>query len=93
MGITNTGACAAIDELERLGIEPIGFHSTGAGGAIMEQMAADGLIDGILDLTTHEITQELFKGGFPRGRCKVPSCPGGGEKGASGGQRGRPGFY
>ena len=42
MGITNTGACAAIDELERLGIEPIGFHSTGAGGAIMEQMAADG---------------------------------------------------
>ena len=28
MGITNTGACAAIDELERLGIETIGvsFH-------------------------------------------------------------------
>ena len=67
MGITNTGACAAIDELERLGIETIGFHSTGAGGAIMEQMAADGLIDGILDLTTHEITQEYFKGGFSYG--------------------------
>ena len=67
MGITNTGACAAIDELERLCIEPIGFHSTGAGGAIMEQMAADGLIDGILDLTTHEITQEYFKGGFSYG--------------------------
>lgn len=67
MGITNTGACAAIDELERLGIEAIGFHSTGAGGAIMEQMAADGLIDGILDLTTHEITQEYFKGGFSYG--------------------------
>lgn len=67
MGITITGACAAIDELERLGIETIGFHSTGAGGAIMEQMAADGLIDGILDLTTHEITQEYFKGGFSYG--------------------------
>ncbi len=67
MGITNTGACAAIDELERLGIETIGFHSTGAGGAIMEQMAADGLIDGILDLTTHEITQVYFKGGFSYG--------------------------
>ena len=33
----------------------------------MEQMAADGLIDGILDLTTHEITQEYFKGGFSYG--------------------------
>lgn len=67
MGITNTGACAAVDELERLGIEVIGFHSTGVGGMIMEQMACDGLIDGILDLTTHEITQEYFGGGFSYG--------------------------
>jgi len=67
MGITNTGACAAVDELERLGIEVIGFHATGVGGAIMEQMAEDGLIDGILDLTIHEITQEYFKGGFSYG--------------------------
>lgn len=67
MGITNTGACAAADELERLGIEAVGFHSTGVGGMIMEQMAADGLIDGILDLTTHEITQEYFGGGFSYG--------------------------
>lgn len=67
MGITNTGACAAVDELERLGVEVIGFHSTGVGGMIMEQMACDGLIDGILDLTTHEITQEYFGGGFSYG--------------------------
>lgn len=67
MGITNTGACAAVDELEKNGIEVIGFHATGTGGAIMEQMAEDGLIDGILDLTTHEITQEYFKGGFSYG--------------------------
>lgn len=33
----------------------------------MEQMACDGLIDGILDLTTHEITQEYFGGGFSYG--------------------------
>ena len=51
MGITNTGACAAIDELERLGIETIGFHSTGAGGAIMEQMAADGMEEVIVQPT------------------------------------------
>ena len=67
MGVTNVGACAAVDELERLGIEAIGFHTTGVGGAIMEKMAEDGLINGILDLTTHEITQEYFKGGFSYG--------------------------
>ena len=33
----------------------------------MEKMAEDGLINGILDLTTHEITQEYFKGGFSYG--------------------------
>ncbi|MDF2611277.1 MAG: hypothetical protein K0R92_2751 [Lachnospiraceae bacterium] len=64
MGITNTGACAAIEELERLGIETIGFHTTGVGGALMEQMAEDSLVDGILDLTIHEITSEYFGGGF-----------------------------
>lgn len=67
MGITNTGACAAIEELERLGIETIGFHTTGVGGAVMEQMAEDSLIDGILDLTIHEITSEYFGGGFSYG--------------------------
>lgn len=67
MGVTNVGTCAAVDELERLGIEAIGFHTTGVGGAIMEKMAEDGLINGILDLTTHEITQEYFKGGFSYG--------------------------
>ncbi len=67
MGITNTGACAAIDELERLGIETIGFHTTGVGGALMEQMAEDVLVDGILDLTIHEITSEYFGGGFSYG--------------------------
>ncbi len=90
MGITNTGACAAIEELERCGVEAIGFHTTGVGGATMEQMAADGLIDGILDLTLHEITSGYFGGGFSYGpkaaerllkasshRVPMVICPGG----------------
>lgn len=67
MGITNDGCCAAIDELERLGIEAIGFHTTGVGGQVMEQLALDGILDGILDMTTHEITSEYFGGGFSYG--------------------------
>jgi len=67
MGVTNDGAYAAVSELERMGIETIGFHSTGVGGRIMEQLAEDGILDGILDLTTHEITSEYFGGGFSYG--------------------------
>ena len=49
MGVTNNGAMAAVEELEQAGYEVLGFHATGVGGAVMEQMAADGLIDGVLD--------------------------------------------
>ena len=45
----------------------IGFHATGVGGATMENMAANGLVDGILDLTLHELTSEYFGGGFSYG--------------------------
>ena len=64
MGVVNKGACAAINELERLGLEAVGFHSTGVGGGIMEDLACQGIIDAVLDLSTHEITSEYFGGGF-----------------------------
>jgi len=67
MGVTNTGACSAINELERCGLEAIGFHATGTGGMVMEQLAEKGMIDGILDMTTHEIAAEYFGGGFSFG--------------------------
>lgn len=67
MGITNTAACAAVEELDRLGIEAIGFHSSGVGGRIMEQLAEDGFLDGILDLSTHEVTAEYFGYGASAG--------------------------
>ena len=67
MGVTNGGAEAAIAELERCGIEVIGFHATGVGGAVMEDLAEQGMIDGILDLTLHELTNEYFGGGFSYG--------------------------
>lgn len=67
MGITNDGGCAAINKLKENGIEAFGFHATGAGGAAMEAMAEEGFLDGILDMTTHEIVSEYFKGGFSYG--------------------------
>lgn len=90
MGITNIGACAAIQELEKMGYECIGFHATGVGGPTMEKLAAQGLLDGLLDMNVHEITQEYYGGGFSYGKeialrlrmsvsFKIPLviCPGG----------------
>jgi len=70
MGVTNKGAQAAINELERNGIEAIGFHSTGVGGAILDKLVSDKFIDGILDLNLHEISSEFFQGGFSFGYVK-----------------------
>ncbi len=69
MGVTNNGAIAAVEELEKAGLEVIGFHATGVGGATMETMASNGLVDGILDLTLHELTSEYFGGGFSYGEA------------------------
>ena len=72
MGVTNNGAIAAVDTLEAAGLEVIGFHATGVGGATMEEMVVSGLVDGVLDLTLHELTSEYFGGGFSYGeRAKI----------------------
>ena len=64
MGITNDGICSAINHLEALGVETIGFHSTGVGGRAMEELVAKQTINAVMDLTIHEITSEYFGGGF-----------------------------
>ena len=49
--------------LETAGCEVIVFHATGAGGQAMESLIREGLIAGVLDLTTTELADELV-GGF-----------------------------
>jgi uncharacterized protein (UPF0261 family) len=48
--------------LEAEGCEVLVFHATGIGGQAMEALIRDGLIDGILDLTTTELADELVGG-------------------------------
>ena len=52
--------------LNEKGYEVIAFHANGTGGMAMEELAADGYFDGILDLATHELADEL-KGGYCSG--------------------------
>jgi len=48
--------------LEEMGYEVIAFHANGTGGMAMEELAAEGYFDGILDLATHELADELMSG-------------------------------
>ena len=61
-GFITTGAEATRSALETLGYEVIAFHANGTGGMAMEELAAEGYFDGILDLATHELADHLLNG-------------------------------
>jgi uncharacterized protein (UPF0261 family) len=48
--------------LEGMGYEVIPFHANGTGGMAMEELAAEGYFQGILDLATHEFADDLLDG-------------------------------
>jgi uncharacterized protein (UPF0261 family) len=62
-GVTTPCVERARETLERAGYEVLVFHATGNGGQAMESLIAEGLIAGVLDLTTTELADEHV-GGF-----------------------------
>jgi uncharacterized protein (UPF0261 family) len=65
----NTTDCvnACGKALNDKGFEVLVFHATGAGGRAMETLVADGLVEGVLDITTTEWADELCQGVFSAG--------------------------
>ncbi|MEV8317189.1 Tm-1-like ATP-binding domain-containing protein [Streptomyces sp. NPDC059900] len=61
-GVTTPAIDAARARLDALGYEVLVFHATGSGGRAVEKLASDGLLDGVLDLTTTELADELVGG-------------------------------
>lgn len=59
-GNTHQAVTAAVDRLARAGVRTVPFHASGASGSAMERFVSDGMFDGVLDLTTHELLGELF---------------------------------
>jgi uncharacterized protein (UPF0261 family) len=53
--------------LEAKGYDCLVFHATGTGGQAMEKMVESGLIQGVLDITTTEVADEVVGGVFPGG--------------------------
>ena len=59
VGITTKGAMKAVEVLEAAGYETIVFHAIGPGGRAMEQMMKEGIIAGVLDYSTIEVSNEM----------------------------------
>lgn len=73
-GVTTPAVEAARARLEELGYEVLVFHATGAGGKAVEKLAAEGALDGVLDLTTTELADELVGGVLSAGPARLTAA-------------------
>lgn len=65
-GFISEGARKAKDLLEDRGYEVVLFHTNGIGGRAMEELASKGVFRGVLDMSSHELADELL-GGYCKG--------------------------
>lgn len=77
-GVTTPCVEHARKILETAGYEVLVFHATGNGGEAMEGLIADGLIAGVLDITTTELADELVGGILTAGPTRLTAA---GKKG------------
>lgn len=61
-GNTTPAVMVAKKLLEERGYEVVVFHPNGTGGRAMEELIEQGVFTAVLDMTTHEIVDELFHG-------------------------------
>lgn len=59
-GNTHRAVSTAIERLGRAGVKTVPFHASGASGSAMERLVDEGLFDGVLDLTSHELLGEIY---------------------------------
>jgi uncharacterized protein (UPF0261 family) len=72
----NTTPCVEVARklIERAGYEVLVFHATGTGGLAMESFIHDGLVAGVLDLTTTELADELVGGILSAGKDRLTAA-------------------
>ncbi|MGA7387747.1 MAG: Tm-1-like ATP-binding domain-containing protein [Pseudolabrys sp.] len=68
-----TAACVerVTERLEALGYEVILFHASGVGGKSLERLAASGELMGVIDVTTHELTDLIVDGVYSAGNGRL----------------------
>jgi uncharacterized protein (UPF0261 family) len=73
-GVTTPCVERARSILEAAGYEVLVFHATGNGGEAMEGLIDDGLIAGVLDITTTELADELVGGVLSAGPTRLTAA-------------------
>jgi uncharacterized protein (UPF0261 family) len=73
-GVTTPCVEAARALVEQAGYEVLVFHATGTGGQTMEAFIRDGLIAGVLDVTTTELADELVGGVLSAGPDRLTAA-------------------
>ena len=71
LGNTEPAVSQVVKQLHEKGFQVIPFHASGAGGSAMEELIEEGIIHGVLDLTPHELTEEVVGAG-----AYIPVKPG-----------------
>ena len=73
-GVTTPCVEAARSLIEAKGYEVLTFHATGSGGETMEGLIRDGLVAGVLDMTTTELADELVGGVLSAGPDRLTAA-------------------
>lgn len=73
-GVTTPAADAARVYMENNGYEVLVFHATGVGGRAMEKLISQHRVDGVLDLTTSELADELVGGVLSAGPDRLTAA-------------------
>jgi uncharacterized protein (UPF0261 family) len=73
-GVTTPCVTRARELLDELGYEVLVFHATGTGGQSMEVLASDGYLDGVLDITTTELADDLVGGVLSAGPGRLEAA-------------------
>ncbi|KAI1432762.1 hypothetical protein GGR50DRAFT_672455 [Xylaria sp. CBS 124048] len=73
-GVTTPAVDVARRLLEEQGYEVYVFHATGAGGRAMERLIREHRLNGILDLTTSELADEVVGGVFSAGENRLTAA-------------------
>lgn len=69
-GVTTPSVTRTVELLEPL-FDCVVFHATGTGGRSMEQLLAQGMLEGLIDITTTEIADELVGGVLSAGAARL----------------------
>ena len=80
LGNTEPAVNQAVNLLHDKGFQVIPFHASGAGGSAMEELIEEEIIHGVLDLTPHELAEEVVGAGayqpVKSGRLKAAGTKG-----------------